>query len=78
MGLAYVLILAWEIGYTYLTIGKDCRGACASCGTSAGRETGRALLGGGDDIHGYAAETEYSGGFDEGGEIACFRIKGQS
>lgn len=56
---------------------KDCRGTCAPRGTSAGCETGGAVLGGRDDIHGYAAEAEYSGGFDEGGEIACCRLKGQ-
>lgn len=66
-----------NIGYTYLTIWKDCRGTCSSCGTSARCETGRAVLGGRDDIHGYAAEAEYSRGFDERGDLTCCRYKGQ-
>lgn len=64
-------------GNNYLTILKDCRGTRSSRGTSAGRETGRIVLGRRDDIHGYAAETEYSGGFDERGELACYRFKGR-
>jgi len=35
------------------------------------------VLGGRDDIHGYAAETEYFGGFDEGGELVWICLKGQ-
>lgn len=44
-----------------LTLYLDCRGTCASCRTSAGRETGRAVLGGRDGVHGYATEAEHSG-----------------
>lgn len=70
-------VCACSLGISpYLMNREDCRGKCASRGTSAGRETGRAVLGGRDDIHGYAAEAEYFGGFDEGGEIACCQLKG--